>query len=866
MEGGLPAYDALRHVDRAALWGLLDEHGTPAWTATGYQHRWERGRVTWEAVGRALERAAAGGRPERTRDTAPRWLHPLVRERLTGLSTSWSQGEAFRPVRLLERLGLVRLEVDDTYVLALVSGLGDRWNGDDRAAGLRADPELVERALWRVFEVEGGGEVSLANVDKFSQAEGSWQRTFEVLVADGTLPRERVLTGCLDALLRDFSAYRAGWFAATYAGLDPTEDEQARHQDRYRRLLRASVPATVGVTVKRLRALGRAGRLDDDETLAAVEPALLSPVKGTAVETVRLLADLAGRRPDLVPAVCAAATVALGHPHADVQRAVVRLLERYDAAGLAVAHSAALEPTVRRLLDRAPGSAPTSSSVAAAPETLPGPVAPAPKPPASPADLLTRTAALLESADDPVELELVLAGLASCPDPAVLLPLRRRAAGVRARGPREGVQRGWLRGRLARLVLMAAGETPPGLPVVDSTQAFLAGRLAEVERVLAGLDPPFAPVATPDLAAGWVEPETLVQRLPVAGTPRHHDLVAALLRLGPEGRPAALAALEVDRAAGSPAGAVLRHALGGADAGVPGRLRPTVPGAAWWAAASRARAPLDPDDVLLRAGLEGAGQGRPLSAQVVLNGRPGSYEDSRGRHTYTWWGWDVVVEHAVAAPIPDQPTAVTGHSFEGWGSATREEWVGWSALVWPHDAEHVLVGTVDAVLSAAASTEVSHDAVRVLDVLLRHPGRMGRLAAETLAAGLAASGRDQRARAADAVLALVPGRLPVAALAGAMGREAALAVATRWAASLRDVARASPEGSATVVALLSSVLPVLARDHRGLHALLDLLHEELLRGPGVVADRRTLDWLAGLSGGSRAARTAGELLALDRRT
>ena len=139
----------------------------------------------------------------------------------------------------------------------------------------------------------------------------------------------------------------------------------------------------------------------------------------------------------------------------------------------------------------------------------------------------------------------------------------------------------------------------------------------------------------------------------------------------------------------------------------------------------------------------GAGQGRPLSAQVVLNGRPGSYEDARGRHTYTWWGWDVVVEHAVEAPVAGQPTAVTGHSFEGLGVATREEWVGWSALVWPHDAEQGLVGTVDAVLSAAASTEVSHDAVRVLDLLLQHPGRRGRLAAENLAAGLAASGPGQ---------------------------------------------------------------------------------------------------------------------------
>ena len=33
--------------------------------------------------------------------------------------------------------------------------------GLPRAHALREDPELIERALWRLFEVEGGGEVSL---------------------------------------------------------------------------------------------------------------------------------------------------------------------------------------------------------------------------------------------------------------------------------------------------------------------------------------------------------------------------------------------------------------------------------------------------------------------------------------------------------------------------------------------------------------------------------------------------------------------------------------------------------------------------------------------------------------------------------
>ena len=233
-----------------------------------------------------------------------------------------------------------------------------------------------------VFEVEGGGEVSLAQRRQVqAQPEGTWQQTFLTLVrrrdphpGSGSSPVAST------ALQRDFSAYRAGWFASTYAALEPTTEEQARHRPRFRRLIRSSVPATVSVAVRRLRALGRLGLLEDEETLAAVEPALLSPVKGTAVEAVRLLTDVATRRPELVPGVCASALVALDHPHADVQKAAVLLLERYGAGAAVGQRVAGLEPTVQRLVD-APVAAPRPESPATT--DTPPPVGPAPPAPAT---------------------------------------------------------------------------------------------------------------------------------------------------------------------------------------------------------------------------------------------------------------------------------------------------------------------------------------------------------------------------------------------------------------------------------------------------------------------------------------------------
>ena len=52
--------------------------------------------------------------------------------RLRDLSTHSSYHDGFAPVRLLERLGLVRLDADDAYVLAFISGVGNQ--GRDSAA------------------------------------------------------------------------------------------------------------------------------------------------------------------------------------------------------------------------------------------------------------------------------------------------------------------------------------------------------------------------------------------------------------------------------------------------------------------------------------------------------------------------------------------------------------------------------------------------------------------------------------------------------------------------------------------------------------------------------------------------------------
>ena len=855
---GTASSPAFSELDPAVVCGLVHERGEAA-RGAAYDAAWERDGATWRVVQEALDAAREGIRPASPAEEPPRWLARLVRDRLAAIAQGRSWDNAFETIRALERLGLVDLEVDDTYVLAVVSTNGDRFQ-PLRADYLRADPELRENVVWRMFEVEGGGEISLANVDKYSHEKNGWKQAFLDLTADGTLPRVRVLTAALDALNRDFSAYRAGWYARLYDALSPTAEEQAGHQDRFRRLLRSEVAATVKLAVTRLHAVARAGLLDDAATVPALPPALLVPVKGTAVAAVRLLADIADRTPALAGQVTEAVTTALGHPHADVQQAAVGLLTRLGAGHLVRDVLEDLEPSVRAGLGRSLPSPDEDAAPIVVPAGSPRALVPA-----GPDDVLDRFAALLEDAGDAVELELVLAGLAASEDRAVLRPLLKRASTVLDRGPRDTVFGGWLRGHLARLVLLSAGETPPALPGRNRSTGFLVRRLDEVAAVLTGGAPRLRLLSTPDQAAGWLEPAALVGRLAegVQSSGRH-DVIAALLRLHPDGRSVAL--LDSARLGGQLPDTVLapiRYALGG-----PPPTDPLAPDAdiAWWIAASRARTPLADDDWMLGQGIDGAGRSRAVSASLTLLPEESTWRDARGVHPLTSWYWAVEVADPAPDEREDQPTATVGHrkrpDIDEWSDV--EDFIGWQALIWPHDAERFLIDAVHPVLESATGHEVRHDAVRVLDALYRHPGRLGPLSWTTLAAGLTAARADERARAVDAVLHLAgAGRLTAAQLARGIADLAGPGTPTRWAGSLKDVAGAGPAGRRLVIDALGAALTEFDPARRGLHALLELLREELLR-EGAPAPAVLHPWLARFSGSSRTAAVARTLLRTGR--
>ena len=245
---------------------------------------------------------------------------------LRGLATGWRQGPSFLPIRLSELFGGLEVDHSDDYVLSLVGGLSG-WRMDAVLEYvLRTDHELRDQVFWRIFEVEGGGQVSLANIDRFTGASG-WHSTVVTFVADGTLDRARVLRSCLEALNRDFSSYRAGWFSRLYAALDPTPAEAAADQDLLLLTLASPITASASLAVKTLAAVHHAGLLDAD---AFVESCgrVLTGAKAAATTTLRILSALGQDRLADLDALAETMALGMASSHPDVQRAAVTALER----------------------------------------------------------------------------------------------------------------------------------------------------------------------------------------------------------------------------------------------------------------------------------------------------------------------------------------------------------------------------------------------------------------------------------------------------------------------------------------------------------------------------------------------------------
>ena len=676
-------------------------------------------------------------------------------------------------LRSLVREGELDEPASDAYVLGMIADEhGPRAGAAPLVERLRADPGLLESTVWRLFDVEGAGEDSLAAHDKYVRADRSWTHALTTLAGTGELDRQRLLDASLAALRRDWAPFRAQWMTAFHTGLDPTVDERAERASEYTALLASQAPAVVGFAVTALTQLQKAGRLDAELLMRAATPAVLARAKGTAVAAVRLVARSAGACPDLAERVL---TDADGSEHADVRAAAAKAL-----SALTGRDAPAPPPRASVVALAPPGREPTLADLSQR-----RPLTPV----ADLEDWASRLSEVLERADDPDELELVLDGLSRlCAEPSadqVLSLAARRAAVLLRRGGEA------LTSVLAGVVDSWATQTPRTLSephgdfrleIRGSARLQLLRLGALVDRL--ALRAPAPLVACPTHEGGWLDPAVLQQRLEAAPEPADVELAVALLRL-----PA------------RPTGKRFAEAV----ARVSGRG-------------------------LLRRERSGPAVEAHAAEEPALR-----FEVVRAPNTYRF------LSVSTSEPVPLALNAYVPVYDDG-------SWARWAATVWPR-AVRVRDAMAAELLAADLDWwEARWGAVALLEPLLDGDRPLHHEGCMLMALGLLCKESAQRRLAVDAFIqAAEDGRLRGPALADALAVVLPVTLASRLLAALNEAARAGEVPALVARDALVAVLPRTDPARKGVPGLVGLL-ADLADSHGLPVDEALQAWLTGRTG------------------
>lgn len=838
-------------------------------------------------------------------DRRPPWLDAFA-EFLCGPELRRVFGSSWRQARALVRAGLCRPPASPNYALAALEGIhfDDDLVARRREAHLNGtpfppDPALVdlllaesdwlETTFWRLFEIEGTGEVSLANADKYGRkrAEG-WSATLVELARRGVLPRDRLLDASLAALGRDFIRFRAGWFSRFHEALEPTPTERAARVDPYLNLIASSVPPTIAFAVAAVAIADEAAPLPANKLLFALAPALAAPGKTVAAAALGLLDRVATREPAAKTEACLLATAALLNEAVDVQKHTFDLLERHAAsddtalrarvAEVAGAVAASLRPRLSSWLGQAASvsrppkvaAATTASSPPAATRTAPsralGPVT-------TLDDLIDFAARVLETPDSPDDIERVLDGISRLCDQRPpdferrTGPLRKRALKWRDRPPSGWSTDPGLVRALAMVVLSwlerasSFTETPEVLAGGENELAFLFRRLEVLARQAAtGQARPL--LSAPTHAGGWIDPRTLVERWLAwqkadgEAAPDRHEQVLALLRLAPENRAAALRAASAVK---GEAGRALRHALG--------KTAKPERDSALWLAAARSAQPVGDLDLFEHVHPRlGPDAGR--SAEYAWT--PAAHRHPSGDANWTQLTCDVRVTPKCPMRVAECLLPVLFHrgGDDSYHGATPRALIRWAAQLWPANREALFARGVAPLTTATFWAEVGdRETIGYLEPLTEPHPPLGPMAALALALGLAAQDASLRGHAQEALIAIVAdGRFDAERLGCAMARlfDTGFNKLARWSVSLGEVARVSPAHAQAAAELLIRLLHANpAHAPRDVSALLELLHELLSESGSALDDSTARRYLQALKAGGKTARLAQQLLTLS---
>jgi hypothetical protein len=850
----------------------------------------------------------------------PAWIDEWMES--VCLATPWRWPLARRLVR--ERL--CRRPAGDSYILGMVCRAfthSGKCNSVRKA--LLADAELLKNEVWRLFEVEGNGEFSLAAHDKYCRPENTWATALIELAAEGKLSRARLLDASLDALERDFAQFRAGWFSRFHEALAPEPEERAERAGRYLGLLASRIPPTVSFALKALQVLDKAGRLPSKTLVEQIRPAFAARQKGTVKSALGFLDRAARREPELKPHVAIATADALAHEAPEVQAAALELLEKHGESrpetlvtllqdkldGLAASQrprllawlGSATKPAApagrdtgvaKSLLKRAAAADRQLAKLAGvdvAVEAVRARSGPVPalelegaeiprlnpeqslQPIQALDDLIDLFATVIEDAGSPEDMERVLDGVsrlgAERPEDfgSRTAPLAKRAQTLLKRSPTDPfVGLGPAHDACGVALAWTGGVIRQGVRKQwgrehASVLDFHSARALAVARRAVRQEA--APLlSAPTHAGGWLDPLVLVERV------REWEELKAAPDIYDQVQ--ALLRLAPDHRAtalrqatklAGEYGAAVRCALGSRDV-------PVGPTAALWVAAARARDPFADAPAVERRhpGLgPDAGRAARYSYRIKSREHRGDYTTASGPKQFHSTFYDFLLdrEPPVAKRVSlDLPTVLLHADFHGSGAASLR----WGALTWPLARESWFAIGAYHLARNLDWWEADWAKRTYLEPLLDPDVPLKPMALLLLALGLAAKEPGESGLAADALIHTIEdGRLDPDGLGEVMASllSSGIVKAARWAKTLGDAARMSPLHARAVAAAIERALQAKpAKPTRDLVALLELLLELLMANGQALTPGPTREYLAGLDVSGKTAKLVTSLLAL----
>ncbi len=818
----------------------------------------------------------------------------LAYDVIATLQPDWTDGwvsdildavpQMYTTVRRLYDAGLCTKPTTESYILGMIEALpGWRSHGPSPwpkdatlAERIRTSPDIRDDDVWRLFTVEGGGEISLANYDKYigGKKTGGWADALVALSDDGTLERERLLDASLDTLSRDFAQYRAGWFSRLHEQLAPTLDERAARLGQYLALLSSAIAPTVSFALKALKVLDKADELPAQQLLEHIGPVFQARAKGTVIFGLQLLERAIKRSPAIAHAAARTAADALIHEAADVQR---RTLQLIAASGFAAepdlqtalrSYADGIAPSVRaQFVDLTGGDATAPQDARVNDTAARSDVEPI-HPIASFDELHLALLAAIEDASDPLTIERTIAGFAEfgAAKPAdfdrAVSPLAKRARTIVERESMDGLQY-----QMAQLALAyatgnySAAGTDVALPDArigkyspdddyghcSFERVFLTRSRELLQQVGDGHRLPL--LSAPTDTRGFVAPAALATRYAQYVTndvrPGDTDMALALLRLAPEERTETLALIQ----RGNEYWDALAYALGeNIEIGATGWL---------WVAAAAARLPyVDQPRIAARHGRDIPDAGKKAEYSIGLT------------HPYFPWR-DITVTPHMTDPLPENYLASLFHMTTGslavYGSVCGHHvnMIRWSATVWPLNLQPFFSQGV--LVFDEYSRLTNSPYAGFLEPMLSAHVEIGAMGAWKLLLGLASNDPAVKSVAKDAAIAAVTenrvSAQDVAVPLGALLTSERLP-ARRWTKALTEISQVSKQHVVFVRELIAGSLqhdPTTAP--RDMGGLLELLYECSVATDTPVSNADALTYLRGVTGGGKLKRFAGKLLA-----